>query len=90
MHARVDGNFDPLGDYPGDFWHSPGSRSWSPRRTAGIDAIDAPYPAYKDPEGYRRAAGHASLLGFDGKWAIHPGQVPVANDVFAPTEARGR
>ena len=54
-------------------------------RGAGIDAIDAPYPAYRDPEGYRRAARHASLLGFDGKWAIHPDQIAIANEVFAPT-----
>jgi citrate lyase subunit beta/citryl-CoA lyase len=54
-------------------------------RGAGIDAIDAPYPAYRDVEGYRRSAVHASLLGFDGKWAIHPDQVPIANEVFAPT-----
>ena len=56
-------------------------------RAAGVDAIDAPYPAYRDPDGYRRAAVHASLLGFDGKWAIHPDQVPIANEVFAPTAA---
>jgi hypothetical protein len=56
-------------------------------RVAGIDAIDAPYPAYQDPEGYRRSAVHASLLGFDGKWAIHPSQIDIANEVFAPTAA---
>jgi citrate lyase subunit beta/citryl-CoA lyase len=87
MHARVDGNFDPLGEYPGDFWHFARVQILAAARGAGIDAIDAPYPAYKDPDGYRRAAGHASLLGFDGKWAIHPGQVPIANEVFAPTDA---
>ena len=54
---------------------------------AGIDAIDAPYPAYQDPDGYRRSAMHASLLGFDGKWAIHPSQIPIAHEVFSPTEA---
>ncbi len=54
-------------------------------RSAGIDAIDAPYPAYRDTDGYRRSAAHASLLGFDGKWAIHPDQVPIANEVFSPT-----
>jgi citrate lyase subunit beta/citryl-CoA lyase len=54
-------------------------------RVGGVDAIDAPYPAYQDPEGYRRAAIHGSLLGFDGKWAIHPSQVPIANEVFSPT-----
>jgi len=56
-------------------------------RGAGIDAIDAPYPAYKDRDGYRRSAVHASLLGFDGKWAIHPDQIAIANEVFAPTKS---
>jgi citrate lyase subunit beta/citryl-CoA lyase len=87
LHARVDGNFDPVGEYPGDFWHHARVQILAAARAAGIDAIDAPYPAYQDPEGYRRSATHASLLGYDGKWAIHPGQVPIANDVFAPTEA---
>jgi citrate lyase subunit beta/citryl-CoA lyase len=90
LHARVDGNFDPLGEYPGDFWHHARVQILAAARAAGIDAIDAPYPAYQDPEGYRRSATHASLLGYDGKWAIHPGQVPIANDVFAPTEAEVR
>jgi len=85
LRARVDGNFDPVGDYPGDFWHFARVAVLTAARAAGIDAIDAPYPAYKDADGYRRAAMHASLLGFDGKWAIHPDQVPVANEVFAPT-----
>jgi citrate lyase subunit beta/citryl-CoA lyase len=59
-------------------------------RAAGVDAIDAPYPAYQDPDGYGRSATHASLLGYDGKWAIHPDQVPIANEDFAPTEAEVR
>ena len=42
-------------------------------------------PVNYEDEGYRRTATHASLLGFDGKWAIHPSQVPVANEVFTPT-----
>ncbi len=86
LKARVDGNFDPVGEYPGDFWHFARAQVLAAARAAGIDAIDAPYPAYQDPEGYRRAAVAASLLGFDGKWAIHPGQVPIANEVFSPTE----
>jgi citrate lyase subunit beta / citryl-CoA lyase len=87
LRARVDGNFDPVGDYPGDFWHFARVQVLAAARAAGIDAIDAPYPAYQDPEGYRRAATHASLLGFDGKWAIHPSQIEIANEVFSPTEA---
>lgn len=85
LQARVDGNFEPLGDYPGDFWHFARVQVLAAARAAGIEAIDAPYPAYKDHDGYRRAAVQASLLGFDGKWAIHPDQVPIANEVFAPT-----
>jgi citrate lyase subunit beta / citryl-CoA lyase len=85
MRARVDGNFDPLGEYPGDFWHYARAQVLTAARGAGIDAIDAPYPAYQDLDGYRRSATQASLLGFDGKWAIHPDQVAVANEVFSPT-----
>jgi citrate lyase subunit beta/citryl-CoA lyase len=85
MHARVDGNFDPVSEYPGDFWHFARAQVVTAARVAGIDAIDSPYPAYEDADGYRRAAVHASLLGFDGKWAIHPSQVPIANEVFSPT-----
>jgi citrate lyase subunit beta/citryl-CoA lyase len=85
LRARVDGNFDPVEAYPGDFWHFARVQVLAAARSAGIEAIDAPFPAYTDLDGYRRAAVHASLLGFDGKWAIHPGQVPIANEVFAPT-----
>ena len=87
LRARVDGNFDPLGDYPGDFWHFARIQVLAAARAAGIDAIDAPYPAYQDSEGYRRSAEQASLLGYDGKWAIHPDQIPIANEVFAPTQS---
>lgn len=87
LRARVDGNFDPVSGYPGDFWHFARVQVLTAARAAGIDAVDAPYPAYRDPEGYRSAAVHASLLGFDGKWAIHPDQIAIANEVFAPTAA---
>ncbi len=85
LHARVDGNFDPTVEYPGDFWHYARVQVLTAARAANIDAVDAPYPAYQDPDGYRRAARQASALGFDGKWAIHPDQVPIANEVFSPT-----
>jgi citrate lyase subunit beta/citryl-CoA lyase len=85
LRARVDGNFDPVGEYPGDFWHFARVQILAAARAAHIDAIDAPHPAYKDLEGFRRSAVHASLLGFDGKWAIHPDQIAIANEVFAPT-----
>jgi citrate lyase subunit beta/citryl-CoA lyase len=85
LHARVDGNFEPAVAYPGDFWHFARVKVLAAARAGLIDAIDAPYPAYQDPDGYRRNALAASALGYDGKWAIHPGQVPIANEVFSPT-----
>jgi citrate lyase subunit beta / citryl-CoA lyase len=85
LQARVDGNFEPVVPYPGDFWHSARVQVLAAARAGMVDAIDAPYPAYQDPEGYRSSALQASALGFDGKWAIHPGQVPIANEVFSPT-----
>ena len=63
LHARVDGNFDPVVPYPGDFWHFARVQVLTAARAAMIDAIDAPYPAYQDPEGYRRSALQASALG---------------------------
>jgi citrate lyase subunit beta/citryl-CoA lyase len=83
--ARVDTNFVPLGEYPGDFWHYARNKVIVAARIAGIDAIDAPYPDYGDLAGYERDARRASLLGYTGKWAIHPSQVPIANKVYAPT-----
>jgi citrate lyase subunit beta / citryl-CoA lyase len=85
LHARVDGNFEPVEEYPGDFWHFARAQVVSAARIAGIDAVDSPYPGYRDLDGFRRSAVHASLLGFDGKWAIHPDQIPIANEVFSPT-----
>lgn len=85
LHARVDTNFEPVAGYPGDFWHFARAAVLTAARIADIDAIDGPYPAYHDAEGYRRSASWAGSLGFDGKWAIHPSQVPIANDTFSPT-----
>jgi citrate lyase beta subunit len=83
--ARVDTNFVPVGEYPGDFWHYARNKVIVAARIGGIDAIDAPYPDFKDVEGYERDARRTSLLGYTGKWAIHPGQVPIANTVYSPT-----
>ena len=87
QRARVDVNFQPLGDYPGDFWHYARVRTLIAARAAGILAIDAPYPAYQNPDGYRIDATRAALLGYDGKWAIHPSQIPIAMEVFSPSAA---
>jgi citrate lyase subunit beta/citryl-CoA lyase len=83
--ARVDTNFVPTHPYPGDFWHYARNKVLVAARIGGLLAIDAPYPDYRDVDGYREDALRAAALGYSGKWAIHPGQVTVANEVFAPT-----
>jgi citrate lyase subunit beta / citryl-CoA lyase len=83
--ARVDTNFVPLGEYLGDFWAYARNKVLVAARIAGIDAIDAPYPDYRDLEGYRRDAQRTALMGYTGKWAIHPSQIPIANEVYSPT-----
>ena len=54
---------------------------------AGLDAIDVPFLDLEDPDGMRREAELARGLGFGGKGAIHPRQIPVLNGVFSPDEA---
>ena len=87
QRARVDTNFVPIGEYPGDFWHYARNKIMVAARIAGVEAIDSPYPDYGDLEGYERDARRSSMIGYTGKWAIHPSQVAVANEVFSPTEA---
>jgi citrate lyase subunit beta/citryl-CoA lyase len=71
--------------YAGHRWHYPMSRISIAAHAAGIDAIDGPYAAFRDLDGLRASAQNARALGFDGKWCIHPDQVPVVNEVFTPT-----
>ena len=71
--------------YPGDMWHYARSRMVVAARANGLDAIDGPYANFRNPDGYRREAGWAATLGCVGKWAIHPSQIELANEVFAPT-----
>jgi citrate lyase subunit beta/citryl-CoA lyase len=85
LHARVNTNFQPVLPYPGDFWHYARAKVVAAARAAGVDAIDSPFPNYEDPDAYRRECESASALGFDGKWCIHPSQVPIANQVFSPS-----
>jgi citrate lyase subunit beta/citryl-CoA lyase len=79
------GNLRP--DYPGDFWHYFMARIVVAARAYGLQAIDGPYVAIKDLDGYRTFAERAAMLGYDGKWALHPSQIDVVNDVFAPKQA---
>jgi malyl-CoA/(S)-citramalyl-CoA lyase len=56
-------------------------------RAYGLRPIDGPFGDFNDAEGYRSAARRAAALGCEGKWAIHPSQIALANEVFTPTEA---
>lgn len=56
-------------------------------RAYGKQAIDGPYLAIRDLDGFRRVAGRSAALGFDGKWVLHPGQVEACNEAFSPRQA---
>ena len=76
----------PMPGYPGDHWHYVLMRILIAARHAGLQVIDGPYLVIKDLEGFREMAVRARALGYDGKWALHPGQIDVLNEVFAPTQ----
>lgn len=73
--------------YPGHRWHHVMSRIVTAARAFGKRAIDGPFASFRDLDGFRQAAGVARVLGFDGKWCIHPGQLVAANAAFSPPEA---
>jgi citrate lyase subunit beta/citryl-CoA lyase len=56
-------------------------------RAYGLRAIDGPFGDFSDPDGYRAGARRAAALGAEGKWAIHPSQIELANEVFSPPAA---
>lgn len=74
-------------DYPGDQWHFALSRMVVACRAYGLRAIDGPFGDFKDPDGYLLAARRGAALGIEGKWAIHPSQIALANEVFTPPPA---
>ena len=73
-------------DYPGDQWHAALVNMVTACRAYGLRAIDGPYGDFSDSEGYRSAARRAAALGYEGKWAIHPSQIALANEVMSPPE----
>ncbi|GAA3105761.1 CoA ester lyase [Streptosporangium carneum] len=76
----------PPGYTEGDAYHYILMRILMAARTHDLQAIDGPYLAIKDLDGYRRVAGRSAALGFDGKWVLHPTQVEAANEVFSPSQ----
>jgi citrate lyase beta subunit len=71
--------------YGGHRWHYAMSRIVVAGRAAGIRVIDGPYADFRDEQGFRRSCQVSRALGFDGKWCIHPAQIAIANEVFAPS-----
>jgi citrate lyase subunit beta/citryl-CoA lyase len=76
----------PSGYDVGDAYHHILMSILMAARANNKQAIDGPYLQIRDLEGYRRVAGRSAALGFDGKWVLHPGQVDVANEVYAPSQ----
>ena len=71
----------------GDMWHYALARMVVAARANGLRPIDGPFGDFSDPEGYTAAAKRAAVLGCEGKWAIHPSQVDLANEVMSPSAA---
>lgn len=83
---------DPLGNQErqshwGDMWHYALARMVVACRANGLRPIDGPFGDFQDADGYTAAAKRAAVLGCEGKWAIHPSQVALANAVMSPSEA---
>ena len=81
---------DPLEDgnrqiHWGDMWHYAISRMVVAARANGLRPIDGPFGDFSDPDGYKAAAYRAAVLGCEGKWAIHPSQIALANEVMSPS-----
>ena len=84
LRARtvVIGGLNP--DYPGDQWHHGLSQLVMTCRAYGLRAIDGPFGDFNDSESYTAAAKRGAAIGIEGKWAIHPSQIDLANKVFSP------
>ncbi len=70
----------------GDMWHYAVARMVVAARANGLRPIDGPFGDFGDADGYIAQANRSATLGCEGKWAIHPSQIELANTVFSPTE----
>ncbi len=76
----------PPGYDVGDAYHHILMSILMAARANDKQAVDGPYLAIRDVEGFRRVASRSAALGFDGKWVLHPGQIEAANEVFSPRQ----
>lgn len=70
--------------YPGHRWHFALSKMIMTAKANNLIAIDAPYGNFRDLEGLRKSSAIGRSLGINGKWAIHPNQIDVINEIFSP------
>ena len=73
-------------EYPGDYFHYVFMKILMAGRANGLQVIDGPYVKIRDTEGFRDYATRTQILGYDGKWSLHPDQVKILNEVFSPTQ----
>ncbi len=74
-----------VADYPGDHFHYVFSKILMAGRANGLQVIDGPYLKVRDADGLRDYAMRTHILGYDGKWSLHPDQITVINEVYTPT-----
>ena len=74
------------GHYPPDIWHYPRYKLTIACRANGIDPVDGPFANFRKPEVFKTECERGNVLGMVGKWAIHPSQIEIAQDVFSPTQ----
>ena len=72
-------------EYPGDYFHYVFMKILMAGRANGLQVIDGPYVKVRDSDGFRDFCKRTQILGFDGKWALHPDQVTILNEMFSPT-----
>jgi citrate lyase subunit beta / citryl-CoA lyase len=75
-----------IAEYPGDHFHYVFSKILMAGRANGLQVIDGPYLYIRDHDGFRDYCQRTRTLGYDGKWALHPDQVTILNEVFSPTQ----
>src|SRR6059058_3513063 len=73
-------------EYPGDHFHYVFSKILMAGRANGLQVIDGPFLKVREPDAFREYCHSTRVLGYDGKWALHPDQVTILNEVFSPTQ----
>ncbi|MCB1645598.1 MAG: CoA ester lyase [Pseudomonadales bacterium] len=84
MNIRNIGEGDAA--YPGDIWHYPRYKMTIACRVHGLDPVDGPYANFRNPDAFRTECVRGYTLGMVGKWAIHPSQVEIAQEVYSPPQ----